>query len=337
MWTIVFALTSCELDERQGDPDAQRAYQSCEALTNSCGPDASGSCCEALLVPSGTFFRSYDGVSSTDPLYPATVSAFGLDRYEVTVGRFRAFVEDQRGTRHTPPEHGAGARRLNGKEHQGGWNQDWNALLESDTAALSAALRCDDASAEFNRWSDAPGADEIRPINCVTWFEAAAFCSWDGGYLPTEAEWNHAAAGGSEQRVFPWSTPPTSEEIDATRATYFDGVNCVGDGEPGCHRGDVTAVGSRPRGNARWGHSDLAGGMTEFFLDSAHFGPGSTVYQVPCDDCAELQGEFRRTRGGDWGDDAERLKPATLREVTPPSVRRIDLGFRCARSAALFE
>ncbi|WP_438023210.1 formylglycine-generating enzyme family protein [Sorangium sp. So ce233] len=48
------------------------------------------------------------------------------------------------------------------------------------------------------------GENEARPIRCVSWSVAFAFCAWDGGRLPTEAEWNHASAGGSEQREYPW-------------------------------------------------------------------------------------------------------------------------------------
>src|SRR5262245_57064468 len=66
---------------------------SCRAQPKTCGPMASTDCCESPLVPGGTFKRSYDGVGYTDVSKVATVSDFRLDMFEVTVGRFRRFVE----------------------------------------------------------------------------------------------------------------------------------------------------------------------------------------------------------------------------------------------------
>jgi formylglycine-generating enzyme required for sulfatase activity len=63
--------------------------------------------------------------------YPATVSTFGLDKYEITVGRFRQFVDAGHGTRAQPPASGAGGRTLNGMANQGGWEPAWNANLEA--------------------------------------------------------------------------------------------------------------------------------------------------------------------------------------------------------------
>src|SRR4051794_15820890 len=61
------------------------------------------SCCATAAVPGGTFNRRSFGS------LPATISKLDLDVYEVTVGRFRAFVEAGGGTRTMPPSDGAGA------------------------------------------------------------------------------------------------------------------------------------------------------------------------------------------------------------------------------------
>ena len=60
---------------------------SCLGLAPTCGPAVNGDCCASNIVPGGTFNRS------NDPSYPAIVSDFRLDTYEVTVGRFERVLD----------------------------------------------------------------------------------------------------------------------------------------------------------------------------------------------------------------------------------------------------
>lgn len=274
---------------------------SCEGLAPNCG--ASQDCCAGLSVPAGMFNRS------SDPQYPAAVSGFELDRYQVTVGRFRAFVAAYPGS---APAAGDGAHPILGA----GWQSEWTSELPATKAALKAALGC---SPPYHTWTDSPGPAEVRPINCTTWYLAFAFCAWDGGRLPTEAEWNYAAAGGSEQRLYPWGgAAPTPGHAS------FD---CLADGVPGCNGAtDPQPVGSySPLGDGRWGHADLSGNVEEWTLDT--FGP----YPLPCTDCAQLAAHpDRRVRGGGYAGSALAQQTAT-RDWWQADLARNYQGLRCAR------
>ncbi len=297
---------------------------SCSELAATCGSAGTSSCCDSTLVPGGTFYRSYDvGTDAMFPdmSFPATVSSFRLDTFEVTVGRFRQFVNNGMGTQASPPPTGAGARSLNGMASQGGWDPTWNTSLKATTAALVAAVDCSTPS-----WTAMPGANESLPITCITWFEAMAFCTWDGGFLPTETEWNYAAAGGDEQRAYPWSNPPSALTIDCSYANHYDGTaNCV---NPPV--GAVSRVGSEsPKGDGKWGHADLGGNLWEWTLDWY-----ATPYASPCTDCANIvvAEPDRGFRGGGFVFGASALRGAG-RGHSSPDIRNIDLGVRCARSA----
>ncbi|WP_437494964.1 formylglycine-generating enzyme family protein [Sorangium sp. So ce1014] len=262
------------------------------------------------MVPGGSFNRS------NDPAYPATVSSFLLDRFEVTVGRFRRFVEVHPESR---PAAGAGAHpRIDGS----GWDPDWDSNLPADAAALVAAAKCHDT---YQMWTDEAADREHRPMNCMSWYVAFALCAWDGGRLPTEAEWNYAAAGGPEQRVYPWSIPPESATIDSSYAAHY----CRGevDGSNDCMLNDIQPVGSRsPKGDGRWGQADLAGSLWEWGLD------GYGDYTDACTDCATISGASSRVlRSGAYGDAASYLL-SYFRSDGNPSNRYASAGVRCARS-----
>ena len=287
----------------------------CMGLTATC---AGESCCAASDVPGGTFNRL------NDPTFPATVSGFRLDNYEVTVGRFRAFVNSGQGTKKKPPADGAGAHP---KIPGSGWASAFNAGLTDDTQAFSDAIKCDPDL--YNAYSDVPGVNDTLPMNCATWFEAMAFCAWDGGRLPTETEWNYAAEGGDEQRVYPWGAA-----IDKTRASYGcqSGDSIADPGAPPCTFKDYTVVGTHPTGKSRWGQADMAGNVWERVLD---------YFQDPyrltaCTDCADLQpiAAGHGIRGGsiNWGEGFLRAIDRTAVNSETPETRTNTVGFRCARA-----
>jgi formylglycine-generating enzyme required for sulfatase activity len=283
---------------------------SCEGLAANCGLAGNQSCCATALVPGGTFFRSYDAVTYLDKSFPATVSDFKLDVYEVTTGRFRKFVAGYPGNL---PAIGAGKNPNNPSDP--GWSAADSAAMPLTQAALITALKCNPTQAS---WTDTPGAKENRPINCVNRFEAFAFCIWDGGRLPTEAEWNYAAAGGGDsagQRAYPWSVPPTSVTIDPTYASYS---------------GAFSAVGSlSPKGDARWGHMDMAGNAQEWVLD--YF---VTPYPSgACNNCAvTTPGGNATLRGGAKAALITDMLTSARFSRTLGVGRRADDGIRCARS-----
>jgi sulfatase modifying factor 1 len=295
--------------------------------------DGGESCCSSLEVRGGTFFRSYDGVSTgyMSQSAPAVVSDFRLDQYEITVGRFRQFVSAAVGGWMPPAGSGKHAHLNDGKglvdssaptTFETGWDVSWNANLATTDGGWNTNLACDPTA---GTWTATAGSNENLPINCVTWFEAYAFCIYDGGFLPSEAEWNYAASAGSEQSVFPWSSPPDSTTIDCTYANYFGAMGgndfCV---MPGV--GATNAVGSEsPMGDGRWGQSDLAGNVFEWNLDS--FAPYGAGYP---DSAYLATAPFRVIRGGSFESDVSFLL-ASDRRSDDPTDRTSATGARCAR------
>jgi formylglycine-generating enzyme required for sulfatase activity len=275
-----------------------------------CG--ASGdSCCESLLVTGDSFLRQ------NSQAYPAKVSSFRLDKYEVTVGRFRAFVDAVGPSSWHPPagsgKHthlpGGGLYSVNELALEQGWDPAWDAHLAQGTTAWNTALDCLGAS-----WTPTPGANEHRPIVCVSWYEAYAFCIWDGGFLPSYAERSFATVGGREQRVYPWGDTPAP---DLNHAQYCPTTPCS----------TLINVGFKVPGNGLYGQSDLAGNAWEYVLDAYPPVTGDT-----CNDCVlfDAGSGMRTVIGGGYDGSASTLAGDFLSGDSMDHRDQSD-GFRCAR------
>lgn len=324
-------LQSCGDDGLFGEPiacpastpichqDACIEPPSCSGLAATCGPLGNDSCCSSPVIDGGAFDRR------NDLHYPAQITTFRLDEYEVTVGRFRSFVA----SRWVPPAGSGKHAHLNdGKGLKGGseevfetgWQEAWNDLLPPTTASWNGAdaLGCSEA---YQTWTSAKGANESMPINCIDWEAGYAFCIWDGGFLPSATELNYAAAGGDEQRIYPWGAEVAGMNTAlAVYGCYFGGAGtCSG-------IANIATSGSAGKGAGRWGQLDLSGSMFEWTADWS----GSS--SADCVDCATLTESTRHVfRGGSFASAASWLGTAGPGGVIQLP-KRYEYGVRCARS-----
>lgn len=275
---------------------------SCEGMVgNECNGE---SCCASAVVTGGAATLGVGAMKSQ-----ATIASFRMDKYEVTVGRFRKFLQNYDST----PSPGVGAHP---SVPDSGWNGSW--VLPPTAGAVKSSLLC---HSTLSTWKEpaVDAAHEVLPINCITWYEAFAFCAWDGGRLPTEAEWEFAATNGVDGSAYAWGSATPTHDL-----AVFD---CKADGVAGCAATDVLPVGSKPAGQGVFGHFDFAGSLWEWNLDL------QADYPATCDNCANVSaGTLRVLRGGSYFSTLNYISPRYRYAQDPQTSPVVEfVGIRCAR------
>ena len=257
---------------------------------------------DMIAYPAGTFqMGEDDGDADERPVHAVTLPAFSLDRTEVTVEAFAACVK---AGRCSAPEPTVNWERIGPRER--------------------------DFFSRNCNWGQ-PGRAQ-HPMNCITLRQAAAYCAFAGKRLPTEEEWERAAAGAKPGgRRYPWGqAAPTPRMVNGCGEecmAVFAGTGAgIVDRAPlyaGKDGWPATApVGSFPAGRSPEGGLDLAGNVWEW--TSSRYCP----YSRPgCDDVQHV------LRGGAWNVNKAAFLRATYRFRSAPNYRYDLVGARCARDS----
>lgn len=160
-----------------------------------------------------------------------------------------------------------------------------------------------------------------HPVVDVTWFDALAYARWCGKRLPTEPEWEKAAAWDGRngtKLVYPWGDVWQRHRAQAGR------------GVAGIFRHQGTsAVGSfSPEGDSPAGVADMAGNVWEWC--SSLFVP--YPYSRASEPASERAVGSRVLRGGSWGSPPEQCRATSRLALQPGFVLDGVCGFRCAVS-----
>lgn len=222
--------------------------------------------------------------------------------------------------------------------------------LQQTEVTVAQYRRCVDAgicntigwqNTPYCTWTDEPGDHEEHPVNCLEWSDAQTYCElWEGGSLPTEAQWEVAARGLDAGNPWPWGADPEPSCDLANlndvqvEPNVFGGCGDSPDGPVTWPAGSGGAAGRTPEGLA-----DMGGNLSEWVLDV--YCPD--FYERACvgnctDPVAILEacpGNLQRgIRGGGWSTAPDAALTYRRAHVAKWADAYPEVGFRCRRDEA---
>ena len=262
-----------------------------------------------MYVPAGPFLRGSTGTDlvaddNEKPQRVLTLSAFWVDRTEVTNSMFTAFV--------------AAAKYQTTAEKNG-------QSRVFDPASKWSLIKGANWQHPFGPDSTIEGQDDY-PVTHISWNDATAYCRWAGRRLPTEAEWEKAARG-PDGLLYPWGNDPVAGDL----VNFADANLDIYGAEPGVNDGfEFTApVGHYPAGASPYDALDMAGNVQEWVTDWYEKGYYAKAPEV--DPQGPATGQARVSRSGSWWTTAKVVR-TTFRSAYGPTDVYAIFGFRCVES-----
>ncbi len=232
---------------------------------------------DMVVIQGGNFMRgSNDGNRDETPKHQISLCSFAIDIHPVTNEQFVRFLE------------------VMGGEKDSNHN-DIIRLRESRIKRSGGRISIESGYAK-------------HPVVGVTWYGAVAYARWVGKRLPTEAEWEVAAANGLDKTLY-----PSGDDIEKSEANFFSA--------------DTTPVMSYAP-NLQ-GLYDMAGNVYEWCQDWYSYNYYEVSIQEPENPKGPLQGVYRVLRGGCWKSLKEDLRCSRRHRNNPGTVNGT-YGFRCA-------
>ena len=281
-----------------------------------------GSAADMVKLDAATFLMGTESgdafaADGEGPVRRVTLDAFYVDVNPVTNGRFGEFVR--------AAGYRTDAERL-------GWSFVFQGHIGAEVADRTvpgAPWWCQVWGAcwthPYGPDSTISGQDEY-PVVHVSWNDAVAYCAWAGKRLPTEAEWEYAARGGLEQKLYPWGDEltPDGRHLCNIWQGEFPKLDLVEDGYS-----SVAPIDAFPPNG--YGLNLITGNAWEWCADwfSASYHAGATRSNP----VGPLTGAARVIKGGSYlchRSYCNRYRVAARTANTPDS-STTHMSFRCVR------